>query len=263
VSAYQKAVVLGGSGMTGAKVVDQLRQRGWEVVAASRRSGVDLLSGKGLADAMRGAAVVIDATNVPAYDDDTLKTFFAKASRHIVDAEREAGIRHHVVLSIVGIDTVPHMSYAHGKIAQERAVVESGIPYTILRATQFYEWLGVMADDFTDGDVAAVPDAYLQPVAIDDVVTALADVAEATPTHGIVSVAGPEQDTFEAWIQRYLDLTGDPRRATTSPDATYFGGRLDTWSLVPREATLTGAQSFDQWSASAAGRAVAAARRNA
>lgn len=249
--------------MTGSKVVKLLESKGLDVVSASRRSGVNLLTGEGLAEAMRGASVVIDATNVPAYDEETLMTFFARASEHIIRAERAAGIRHHVVLSIAGIDTVPHIAYAHGKIAQERAVAQSGIPYTIVRATQFYEWLGVMADDFTEGDVAAVPDADLQPVAIDDVVTALADVALAPPVNGTVSVAGPEVNTFETWIQRYFDHTGDRRHAKTSPDAAYFGGKLGKRSMVPGDVTITGSQSFEEWAVTPAGKAALATKPRA
>ena len=190
VNAKQKVVVLGGSGMAGAKVVKRLEGKGLEAVAASRRSGVDLLSGEGLVQTMRGASVVIDTTNVPAYDEETLMTFFAKAGEHIGKAEREAGVSHHAVLSIVGIDTVPHIAYAHGKIAQERAAADSGIPYTILRATQFYEWLGSWRT-ISPKAALPVPDAHLQPVAIDDVVEALAEVAVAPPVNGIVSIAGP------------------------------------------------------------------------
>lgn len=255
----QKAVVLGGSGMTGSKIVKRLEDRGWEVFAASRRSGVDLITGEGLAEAMSGASVVIDATNVPAYDEETLMTFFAKASKHIVRAAKDAGVGHHVVLSIVGIDTVPNIAYAHGKIAQERAVAESGIPYTIFRATQFYEWLGVMANDFTDGDVAAVPDAHLQPVAIDDVVGAIVDVALAPPHNGIVEVAGPEENTFESWIQRFFEFTGDKRKAKTSHEASYFGGKLEKLSMIPGPDALIGTQSFAQWASSPAGKAALAA----
>ncbi|NID03554.1 NAD(P)H-binding protein [Luteibacter jiangsuensis] len=257
----RKAVVLGGSGMTGAKAVKLLESKGWDVFAASRRTGVDLVTGEGLADAMNGAEVVIDATNVPAYDEETLMNFFANAATHIIPAARAARIRHHVVLSIVGIDTVPHIAYAHGKIAQEQAVVGSGLPYTIVRSTQFFEWLGVMADDFTHGDVAAVPDADLRPVAIDDAVAALVDVAIAPPVHGFVSVAGPEENTFETWIQRYFDLTGDRRTARTSNEATYFGGKIDRRSLVPEKPTMTGPQSFDAWAVSAAGKAALAGNR--
>lgn len=257
-NARRKAVVLGGHGMTGVRVVRLLESRGWDVFAASRRTGVDLLSGEGVADAMKGAEVVVDATNVPAYDEETLRTFFARAAANIIPAARQAGIRHHVVLSIVGINTLPHITYAQGKIAQEKAVVESGTPYTIVRATQFFEWLGVMADDFTKADVAAVPDAYLRPVAIDDAVAALVDVASAPPINGVVSVAGPEENTFETWIQRYFDLTGDKRTCITSKEAAYAGGKLERRSLVLDQATITGAQSFEHWAASATGKAVLA-----
>src|SRR6188474_133987 len=206
-----KIVVIGGTGLIGSKVVNILRQRGHEVVAASPSSGVNTLTGEGLAAALRGAQVVVDVANSPSFEDRAVLEFFETSGRNLLAAEAAAGVRHHVALSIVGIDRTPDNGYFRAKVAQEKLIEKSGIPYTIIRSTQFLEFLGGIAASGTDGNSVRLSPGLFQPIAADDVAAVVADVALAAPRNGIVEIAGPERAPFNEIVARYLKAIGDPR----------------------------------------------------
>jgi uncharacterized protein YbjT (DUF2867 family) len=243
-----KIVVIGGTGLIGSKLVSALRQRGQEVLAASPNSGVDTVTGKGLAEALAGAQVVVDLANSPSFEDEAVMNFFVTAGRNLLEAEKAAGVRHHLALSIVGSDRLPDSGYLRAKIAQENLIKASGIPYTILRSTQFFEFMGRVADSFKDGNTLRVPPAFVQPIFSDDVVATLADLVLATPTNATVEVAGPEKIRFDDLIRRVLNNSHDARNVTTDARARYFGTELDDQSLVPEGAApRLGATSFENW----------------
>lgn len=242
-----KIVVIGGTGLIGSKTAAILREGGHEVVAASRRGGVNTVTGEGLKEAIAGAEVVIDLSNPPSADRDAVSNFFETSGRNLVAAEAGAGVRHHVTLSIVGADRVPSQLYYHAKVAQEKLIEESGIPFTIIRSTQFFEFLSTMADASTDGGVVRLAPAVLQPIAADDVAAVVAVVALANPAHGILEIAGPERAPFNEIVARYLKAVGDPRRVVTDPEARYFGGRLEEQSLVPLDEARLGHLKLDEW----------------
>ena len=200
-----KIVVIGGTGLIGSKLVKLLRERGQEVLAASPDSGVNTLTGEGLPEALAGAQVVVDVSNSPSFDDAAVLKFFETSSRNLLAAEAAAGVRHHVALSVVGADRLPQSGYLRAKVAQEKLIKESGIPYTILRSTQFFEFMGRIADSATEGNVVRLPTAFVQPIVSDDVVAALADVALGTPVNGTVEVAGPEKFRLDELVRRVLD----------------------------------------------------------
>ena len=242
-----KVVVIGGSGLIGRKVVELLTSAGHEAVAASRSTGVDAITGVGLAGALAGAAAVVDVTNAPVRGDEVL-AFFRTSTGNVLAAERAAGVRHHVVLSIVGADTLPAGGYMRAKVAQEELIKASGVPFTIVRATQFYEFLEAIADGATvDGEVRGST-ARFQPVAADDVAAFVAEVAVAPPLNGTVDLAGPEVGTLASFLRHFLDATYDERKVVEDPDAAYFGTRLDEKSLVPSAAgARLGAMTFPEW----------------
>jgi len=242
-----KIVVIGGTGLVGAKTVAILRQGGHDVVAASPSRGVDTCTGAGLPEALAGAQGVIDLSNSPSLDPQAALAFFETSGRNLLAAEAAEGIGHHVVLSIVGTDRVPGQGYFQAKMAQEKLIEASGIPYTIIRSTQFLEFLGGIADASTDGSNVRLAPSLFQPIAADDVAAIAADVALAPPQNGIVEIAGPERAPFVDMIGRYLEATGDLRKVMEDPAARYFGGRLEETSLVPRGEARLGRLDIDEW----------------
>jgi uncharacterized protein YbjT (DUF2867 family) len=241
-----KIVVIGGTGLIGSKTVAILRQGGHEVVAASPKSGVNSITGEGLKEAMAGAQVVTDLANSPSFEDRAVLEFFGTSGRNLVAAEAAASVRHHVVLSIVAIDRTDN-GYFRAKLAQEKLIVASGIPYTIIRATQFMEFLGGIADTSADGNVVRLPPVLFQPIAADDVAAIVAEVALAPPRNGVVEIAGPERATFNEIVARYLKAVGDPREVVRDPEARYFGGRVEERSLVPLAEARLGRIGLDEW----------------
>ena len=242
-----KIVVIGGSGLIGTKLVKNLRQHGHEAVAASPSSGVNTLTGEGLARALAGAQVVVDVTNSPSFEDRAVLEFFETSSRNLLAAEAAAGVEHHVVLSIVGTDRLPENGYFRAKVAQENLIKASKIPYTILRATQFFEFIGRIAESGADGDVIRLSPALLQPIAADDVSAAVADVAVAAPVNGTVEVAGPNAVPLDQLARKVLSAKGDKRQVIADIHARYFGTELDDRSLTPGEHPRFGPTRFDDW----------------
>jgi len=242
-----KIVVIGGTGLIGSKTVAILRQGGHEVVAASPKSGVNSITGEGLKEAMAGAQVVIDLANSPSFEDKAVLDFFETSSRNLLAAEAAAGVRHHVALSIVGADRSPDSGYFRAKVAQEKLIETSGIPYTIVRSTQFLEFLGSIAASSAEGNMVRLSPGLFQPIAADDVAAIVADVALAAPRSGIVEIAGPERAPFNKIVARYLKAVGDPRKVVSDPEARYFGGRVEERSLVPLGEARLGRIGFDEW----------------
>jgi uncharacterized protein YbjT (DUF2867 family) len=242
-----KIVVIGGTGLIGTKTVAILRQRGHEVVAASPRSGVNTLTGEGLKEAVAGAQVVIDLANSPSFEDKAVMEFFETSGRNLLPAETAAGVRHHVALSIVGTDRTPDNGYFRAKVAQEKLIEASGVPYTIIRATQFLEFLGGIAASSVDGNTIRISPGLFQPIAADDVAPLVAEVALAAPRNGIVEIAGPERAPFNEIVARYLKAIGDPREVVCDPEARYFGGRVEERSLVPLGEARLGHIGLDEW----------------
>jgi uncharacterized protein YbjT (DUF2867 family) len=241
-----KIVVIGGTGLIGSKTVAILREEGHEVVAGSPKSGVNTITGKGLKEAMAGAQVAIDLANSPSFEDKAVLEFFETSGRNLLAAEAAAGVRHHVALSIVGTDRSDN-GYFRAKVAQEKLIKTSGIPYTIIRATQFMEFLGGIADSGTDGNTVRLSPGLFQPIAADDVAPVVAEVALAAPRNGIVEIAGPERAPFNELVARYLKAVGDPRQVVRDPEARYFGGRVEERSLVPLGEARLGHIGLDEW----------------
>jgi uncharacterized protein YbjT (DUF2867 family) len=242
-----KIVVIGGTGLIGSKTVAILRQRSHEVVAASPNTGVDTITGQGLKAAMAGTQVVIDLANSPSFEDRAVLKFFETSGRNLLAAEAAAGVRHHVALSIVGDDRAPDIGYFRAKVAQEKLIETSGIPYTIIRSTQFLEFLRAIADSSADGNMVRVSPGLFQPIAADDVAAIVADVALAAPRNGIVEIAGPERAPFNEFVARYLKAVCDPRKVVSDPEARYYGGRVEERSLVPLGEARLGRTGFDEW----------------
>ena len=242
-----KIVVIGGSGLIGSKVVAILRAKGHEALAASPRSGVNAVTGEGLDEALQGADVVIDVANAPSWAPDDVLAFFRDSTRNLTRVESASGVRHHVALSIVGTDRMPDNGYFRAKVAQEQLIVESGVPYSIVRATQFMEFLGGIADaGMQDGKVHLSPGQF-QPIASDDVAAMVADVALESPANGIVEIAGPERAPLNQIVGRFLKAQGDAREIVVDPAATYFGGIVKEDSLVPLGEARRGSIGLDQW----------------
>src|SRR5512143_565708 len=242
-----KIVVIGGTGLIGSKTVAILRQGGHEVVAASPKSGINSITGAGLKDAMAGTHVVIDLANSPSFEDRAVLEFFETSGRHLLAAHAAAGVRHHVALSIVGTDRTPDNGYFRAKVAQEKLIETSGIPYTIIRSTQFLEFLRAIADAGTEQGKVRLSPGLFQPIAADDVAANVADVALAAPRNGIVEIAGPERAPFNEIIARYLKAVGDPRAVVRDPEARYWGGRVEEFSLVPLGEARLGRIGLDEW----------------
>jgi uncharacterized protein YbjT (DUF2867 family) len=242
-----KIVVIGGTGLIGSKLVEKLRQTGHDPLPASPDTGVDTLSGEGLQEALEGAQVVIDVSNAPASDDAAVMDFFQTASRNVLAAEKAAGVSHHITLSVVGADRLSESGYMRAKIAQEETVQAGSVPYTILRAAQFFEFIGRIADSSTEGGTVHLPPVLIQPEAADDVAAALADVAMSAPVNGIVELAGPEAFRFDELVQRVLSAKNDPRRVTGDVHARYFGAELDERSLTPSDNARVAPTLLEDW----------------
>ncbi|HEY6733120.1 MAG TPA: NAD(P)H-binding protein, partial [Roseiarcus sp.] len=228
------------------KTVAILRQGRHEVVAASPKSGVNAITGEGLNEAMAGAQVVIDLANSPSFEDKAVLEFFETSERHLLPAEVSAGVQHHVALSIVAIDRTDN-GYFRAKVAQEKLIEASGVPYTIVRATQFLEFLGGIADSSMTGNIVRLPPVLFQPIAADDVAANVAEVALATPRNGIVEIAGPERAPFNEIVAKYLKAVGDPRQVVGDPGARYWGGLVEERSLVPLGEARLGRIGLDEW----------------
>jgi len=241
-----KIVVIGGTGLIGSKTVAILRQGGHDVVAASPNSGVNTITGEGLKEALAGAQVVIDLANSPSFEDKAVLEFFETSGRNLLAAEAVAGVRHHVALSIVGTDRSDN-GYFRAKVAQEKLIKASGIPYTIIRSTQFMEFLRGIADSSADANIVRISPRLFQPIAAEDVAAIVADVALAAPRNGIVEIAGPERAPFNEFVARYLKAVRDPRKVVGDPEARYWGGRVEEHSLVPLGEVRLGRISFDEW----------------
>src|SRR5215472_1583897 len=241
-----KIVVIGGTGLIGSKAVVILRQGGHEVLAASPKSGVDTITGEGVKEAVAGAQVVIDLANSPSFEEKAVLEFFETSGRNLLAAEGAAGVRHHVALSIVGTDRSDN-GYFRAKVAQEKLIEASGIPYTIIRATQFMEFLGGIAASSADGNIVRLSPGLFQPIAADDVAPIVAEVALAAPRNGIVEIAGPERAPFNEIVARYLKAVGDQREVVRDPEALYFGGRVEERSLVPLGEARLGHIGLDEW----------------
>ena len=242
-----KIVVIGGTGLIGSKVVAKLGKRGYEVVAASPDSGVNTLTGEGLAEVLEGASVVVDVSNSPSFEDAAVMEFFQTSTRNLLDYEAAAGVGHHLALSVVGSDRLPESGYLRAKVVQEKLIKESSIPYSIVRATQFFEFLQRIADSATEGNTVRLPSVGFQPLAADDVASAVAKVAMGAPLNGTIEVAGPEQFRFNEFISRGLSARKDPREVIADPHARYFGTELSERSLVPANGALLGAIRFEDW----------------
>ena len=241
-----KIVVIGGTGLIGSKVVAILRQGGHEVVVGSPKSGINSITGEGVKAAMAGAQVVIDLTNSPSFEDKAVLEFFETSGRNLLPAEAAAGVQHHVALSIVGTDRSDN-GYFRAKVAQEKLIEGSGVPYTIVRATQFMEFLGAIASSSVGGNTVRLSPGLFQPIASDDVAAVVAEVALAAPRRGIIEIAGPERAPFDEIVARYLKAVGDPRQVVRDPEARYFGGRVEERSLVPLGEARLGRIGFDEW----------------
>ncbi|HKU00987.1 MAG TPA: SDR family oxidoreductase [Paraburkholderia sp.] len=246
-----KIVVIGGSGLIGSRLVTLLGKAGHEARAASPRNGVNSVTGEGLSNALEGADVVVDVTNAPSWEPQAVLDFFRTSARNLGKAEVAAGVRHHVALSIVGCERTPDNAYFVAKVAQEEVIEAAGVPYTIVRATQFMEFIGGIADYGTQDGTVRIGDGLFQPIAADDVAAALAQVALGAPLNGTVDIAGPDRAPFSEIVARYLKSVGDTRPVVMDPDARYYGGRVEEQSLVPLGDARIGRVSLDQWLAQA------------
>ena len=242
-----KIVVIGGTGLIGKKLVNKLRAGGHEVVAASPSSGVNALTGEGLSEALAGAQVVVDVANSPSFDDRAVLEFFQTSGRNLLAAEKVAGVAHHVALSVVGCDRLQESGYFRAKMAQEELITASTIPYTIVRATQFFEFVGAIAQSATDGQTVRLPPAMMQPIVSDDVAAALTDVAIARPLNGTIDIAGPEPIRMDELVRQFLQARRDTRQVVTDPQAGYFGTPVNDRSLTPAGESRLGPTRYIDW----------------
>jgi uncharacterized protein YbjT (DUF2867 family) len=242
-----KIVVIGGTGLIGSKLVKQLVARGHEAVAASPNTGVNTLTGEGLAEALKGAQVVVDVANSPSFEDKAVMDFFETSGRNLLAAEAAASVQHHVALSVVGTERLQGSGYFRAKLAQEKLIKAASVPYTIVHATQFLEFLGGIAQSGTEGRTVRLSPALVQPIASDDVAAAMADFALGAPINGTVEIAGPERVGLATLVARYLKATGDPRTVVADAKAPYFGVELDDRSLTPGDHPRLGTVGFDAW----------------
>lgn len=242
-----KIVVIGGTGLIGSNVVSRLRKKGHDVVAASPNTGVNTITGEGLAGALAGAQVVIDVANSPNFEDRAVMEFFQTSGRNLLAAEAVAGVRHHVALSIVGAERLPESGYLRAKVAQEKLIKDSGIRYSILRSTQFFEFAGGIAQSATNGQAVRLPTALIQPVASDDVAALLARIAGVAALNLTVELGGPELMAMDDFVRWVLKAKGDPRRVVGDPYARYFGAELEDGSLTPGRNPHVGLIRFDEW----------------
>src|SRR6266513_1928843 len=242
-----KIVVMRGSGLIGNKVVKNLRQQGHEVVAASPSSGVNTVTGEGLAQALAGAQVVVDVANAPSWEDKAVLAFFETSGRNLLAAEAVAGVGHHVALSVVGTDRLLASGYFRAKMAQENLIKASPIPYTIVRATQFFEFVGGIAQSATEGQTVRLPPVLMQPIASDDVAAVVAEVAVKKPLNGMIELAGPEPIRQDELVRQFLKATGDARTVIADPKALYFGIAVNDQSLTPGDNPRLGPTHFADW----------------
>jgi len=246
-----KIVVIGGTGLIGSNVVDKLRQKGHDVIAAAPNTGVNTITGEGLSEALEGADVVIDLANSPSFEDEAAMTFFQTAGRNLIAAEVTAGVGHHVALSVVGTDRLQDSGYFRAKLAQERMIETSPIPFTLIHATQFFEFVRAIAQFSMVGDAVRLPPVQFQPIAAVDVASAVADAALATPLNGVIEVAGPERFSLDQPIRQALEHDKDPRQVIADPQAPYFGVQVKDTTLVPGAGARLGTTTFDWWLAHA------------
>jgi uncharacterized protein YbjT (DUF2867 family) len=242
-----KVVIIGGSGLIGKKLSVFLRNLGQEVVSASPSSGVNSVTGEGVAEALAGAQVVVDVSNSPSFDEQAVLEFFEKSSRNLLSAAKSAGVQHYIALSVVGADRLPDSGYMRAKVAQEKLIAAAGVPYTILRATQFYEFVGGIAESGTVDGTVRLPPARMQPIAADDVAQGLADVVTQSPVNSIVELAGPELIPMDEFVRRYFSSKQDERKVVTDAAARYFGAAVNDQSLTPGSNPRLGAIRFEQW----------------
>lgn len=257
-----KIVVFGGSGLIGTKVVSFLRAKGHDVVAASPSAGIDAMTGAGIAEALAGTQVVVDVMNSPSWEDAAVLKFFDTSTRNILAAEAKAGVRHHVALSVVGTERLQESGYFRAKMAQERLIAGGGVPYTLVRATQFYEFLGGIAQASTKGQEVRLPPALMQPMSAEDVSAAVADYAIGTPQNRIVEIAGPEAMGIDEAVRRYLVATKDARKVTSDSAAPYYGTKVSERALTPDKAARLGPTRLEDWLKRNAGSAHAAAAKH-
>jgi uncharacterized protein YbjT (DUF2867 family) len=242
-----KIVVIGGTGLIGSKVVAKLQEHNVDAVAAAPNTGVNTLTGEGLADVLKGASVVVDVSNSPSFEDSAVMDFFTTSTRNLLKYEAKAEVRHHIALSIVGTDRLPDSGYLRAKVAQEKLIKESGLPYTIVHSTQFFEFLGGIAQSGTDGDTVRLSPAYFQPISSEDVAAAIIDVVLGTPVNGTIEIAGPGKFRMAELVQQYLIAKHDPRKVAADEHARYFGAELNDLSLVPADGARIGATTYDAW----------------
>jgi len=242
-----KIVVIGGTGLIGSKVVEKLRAHGHEAVAAAPNTGVNTVTGEGLAEVLKNASVVVDVSNSPSFEEKAVMEFFRTSTRNLLAFEAKAGGRHHVALSVVGTDRLQESAYLRAKTAQEKLIKESGIPYSIVHATQFFEFVKQIADEATDGNQVRLPPVFIQPIAAEDVATAVAKVAVGTPLNGMVEVAGPQRFRFDEFIRQGLRARNDPREVVVDPNARYFGAKLSELTLVASGEAHIGEIRFEDW----------------
>jgi uncharacterized protein YbjT (DUF2867 family) len=242
-----KIVVIGGSGLIGSYLVSKLGEHGHEAVPASPNTGVNTLTGEGLAEVLTGASVLIDVSNSPSFETDAVMEFFETSTRNLLAAEAEASVGHHVALSVVGTGRLPDSGYLEAKNAQEKLIAKSSMPYSIVEATQFYEFVGRIADSATEDGVIRVPDALIQPMAAEDVAAAVGRTAVGSPLNGKTEIGGPEEFRFGDLIQQHLALSNDPRTVVVDPHGTYFGTELEERSLVPGEGATLSETTYTEW----------------
>jgi uncharacterized protein YbjT (DUF2867 family) len=242
-----KIVVIGGTGRIGSNVVMRLRAAGHDVLAAAPSTGVDTVTGEGVEAALKETRVVIDLANSPSFEPSAVMEFFSAHENNLLAAGARAGIQHHVALSIVGDDRSPDNGYFRAKVAQENLIEASGLPYTIIRSTQFMEFLRAIADSSWDGNQVRLPPGLFQPIAADDAAAIVADVALAAPRNGIIEIAGPQRAPLNEFVARYLEGVGDPRKVVSDPEARYYGGRVEQHSLVPLGEARLGRIDLDDW----------------
>ncbi|PYX09997.1 MAG: NmrA family transcriptional regulator [Acidobacteria bacterium] len=248
-----KIVVIGGTGLIGSKLVNKLREHGHEAVAAAPNTGVNTLTGEGLAEVLKGASVVVDVSNSPSWEDTAVLKFFETSTRNLLTYEAAAGVGHHVALSVVGTDQLSESGYFRAKIAQEKLIKESPIPYTIIHATQFFEFIKGIADTSVVGGKVHLPPVLFQPMAADDVATAVGKIAVGAPVNGIVEIGGPEQFRLDELVRRRLGMLKDPREVITDPNALYSGAKISERTLVPGNDARLGETRFETWLTQSAG----------
>src|SRR5215472_4190217 len=253
-----KIVVIGGSGLIGSKLIPKLRERGHEPIAASPKSGVNSVTGEGLAEALKGAAVVVDVSNAPSWEDAAVMKFFETSTRNLLSHEATAGVGHHVTLSVVGSERMLESGYFRAKVAQENLIKASSIPYSIVRATQFFEFVKAIADYSTEGNKVRLPHVLFQPMAADDVASAVSQVALGQPIHGTVEIGGPERSHLDEVIRKGLGASKDPREVVADPHGRYYGIEVKERTLVPDDGAKLGKTRFETWLAQSAGKAAAA-----